>query len=152
MASIGQNTKYLKRFDKVAKGMCLIGATDEELANAFDISVVTLNTWKKKHPSFLKALKEGKEDADINVGTSLYQRATGYDAPDTHFTSHEGQVIQTPTTKHYPPDVTAQIFWLKNRRPKQFREKQDVELSGEVQIDVAEIAAAAAIARKNRGL
>lgn len=129
-----------------------MGATDAEIAKAFDVTETTINNWKKKHTSFFESIKAGREEADAKVSHSLYERALGYSHEDVDIRVVESKIVKTPIIKHYPPDPTSMIFWLKNRRPKQFREKQDVELSGEVQIDVAEIAAAAAIARKNRGL
>jgi hypothetical protein len=87
-----------------------LGATDKDMADAFDVSEVTLNAWKQSHPEFLKSLKEGKLLADARVSTALYTRATGYEKND----------------KHYPPDTTACIFWLKNRQPDKWRDKTEV--------------------------
>jgi len=66
------------------------------------------------------------------VVESLYHRATGYSHPDVVVTSYQGDVTLTEIEKHYPPDATSMIFWLKNRQPKQWRDKQELEHSGEV--------------------
>jgi hypothetical protein len=79
---------------------------------------------------FLQALKGGKEQADDRVERSLYQRAVGYTHDATHFTSFQGAVTATPYRNHCPPDVVAQIFWLKNRRPDLWRDKQIQEVTG----------------------
>lgn len=105
------------------RGMCLLGATDTDLARALGVSVATISNWKNQHPEFLEALKEGKDFADAKVAMSLYRRATGYTVPDVHVSNYQGQVTLTPIKKHYPPDPTSMIFWLKNRRPDFWRDK-----------------------------
>lgn len=107
--------------------LCLLGATDAEMASIFGTTVQTLNAWKLQHPEFLESLKRGKEDADSDVAKRLYQRAMGYSHPDVHISNHQGKITVTPITKHYPPDTVAAIFWLKNRRKLNWRDKLDVE-------------------------
>src|SRR5690606_12689348 len=85
-----------------------------------------------KHPEFLESLTRGKAQADARVAEALFHRAIGYSHPDVHVSNFQGQVTLTPLTKHYPPDTTAAIFWLKNRSRENWRDKQDVEHSGEV--------------------
>lgn len=109
-----------------------LGFNEVEIANIIEISPRTLANYKQ-NPDFLHALKSGKDKADERVVASMYQRAVGYDHEDTYFSSYEGVVTATPYTKHYPPDVAAQIFWLKNRRRQDWREKQDVEISGTIE-------------------
>lgn len=106
-----------------AEKLCKLGATDKELANFFEVSEQTLNTWKKEHPAFLESLKKGKEMADAEVGERLYQRACGYSHPEVHISNYQGAITKTPITKHYAPDTTACIFWLKNRRPDVWRDR-----------------------------
>jgi hypothetical protein len=79
---------------------------------------------------FLHALKGGKDSADDRVERSLYQRAVGYTYDAVHFSSFQGNVTETPYREHVAPDVVAQIFWLKNRRPDQWRDKQIQEVTG----------------------
>ena len=77
----------------------------------------------------MHSLKVGKDIPDQNVERSLYQRAIGYSHPDVDIRVVDGDVVQTEIVKHYPPDTTAAIFWLKNRKPKDWRDKQEVELN-----------------------
>ena len=130
----GRPTAYRVAYCKQAMKLCLLGATDKQLADFFQVSEQTLNTWKQKYPKFLESLKEGKEKADAMVANRLYMRALGYSHPEVHVSNYQGDITLTPLTKHYPPDSTAAIFWLKNRRPDQWRDRHDVEHSGKVSL------------------
>jgi hypothetical protein len=127
----GAPPKYRAQYATQAKKLAKLGATDRELADFFQVSERTLNSWKTEHPRFLQALKLGKKTSDDRVQQSLYNRAMGYSHPDTHVSVHEGVVTLTPLIKHYPPDTTACIFWLKNRRPDLWREKVDHTVGGD---------------------
>lgn len=125
-------TDYKPEYDEQAKKLCLLGATDREIADFFGCDERTLNRWKEKHDSFAIALKTAKAEADSRVVESLYRRALGYEHDEMHITAYEGEVIQTPITKHYPPDTVACIFWLKNRQPEAWRDVKAVEHSGSI--------------------
>ena len=112
------------------------GCTDKELAEFFGVEEKTINNWKQAHPEFLQSLKDGKAKADSQVERSLFERATGYSHPEDKIFQYEGVPVVVPTVKHYPPDTTAAIFWLKNRRPEQWREKIEHEHKGDVDIHV----------------
>lgn len=126
------NPEYIEEAEK----QCLSGATDQELADYFDVSVRTLYRWKNTHPDFCQALKSGKAVADERIERSLFERATGYERDEVDIRVVEGQIVQTPIRKFYPPDTTAAIFWLKNRRPAEWRDKIDLDakVSGSVVI------------------
>lgn len=98
---------------KVAKVIGELGGTEEKLAAALGITRQALTYRKKTNPEFFASLKAARAIADECVEKSLYQRANGYD--------RDG--------KHYPADVTACIFWLKNRRPQQWREKSEADIT-----------------------
>ena len=115
------------------------GLTDEQIAKNMGISRSTLNEWKKKYPDISDTLKRGKEVVDVEVENALLKRALGYSTTEVTreraLNPETGKVELITTkavTKEVPPDTTAQIFWLKNRRPDLWRDKQNVELSGEV--------------------
>ena len=126
----GRPTRYKAEYTEQAFKLCLLGATDANLADFFEVSEKTINTWKDAHPEFLQSLKAGKDEADANVGERLYQRAMGYEHPENKIFMHEGKPVVVPTVKHYPPDTTACIFWLKNRQRDRWRDKQDHEHTG----------------------
>lgn len=125
----GRPSKFKKEFVKQAEKLCTLGATDEDLADFFTVSIRTISHWKAGHPEFLQALKAGKDQADDRVERSLYQRAVGYSYDAVHFSSFQGEVTETPYREHCPPDVTAQIFWLKNRKADEWRDKRDHTLA-----------------------
>lgn len=127
---MGRPSEYVKKYDRMAYRHCLLGATDKDLAELFEVDVATIYRWKNDHPSFCEAIKKGKDDADQAVAVSLYKRAVGYSHPDTHISNFQGEITKTPTRKHYPPDTTACIFWLKNRQKKSWRDKIDHEITG----------------------
>lgn len=123
-------TKYKSEFAEQARKYCLLGAIDKDLAVFFEVDELTINRWKDAHPEFCKALKEGKDEADAKVADRLFNRALGYSHPEDKIFNNNGIPMVVPTMKHYPPDTTACIFWLKNRQKDQWRDKQDHELTG----------------------
>lgn len=127
---VGRPTRYQAQYAEQARKLCLLGYTDVELAGFFEISERTLNTWKKTHGEFLQSIKKGKDIADGEVGEKLYDRAMGYSHDDVHISSYEGEITQTSIVKHYPPDPTSMIFWLKNRQKAKWRDRVAQEISG----------------------
>jgi DNA-binding XRE family transcriptional regulator len=123
------------------EGWAKDGLIDEQIADNIGINRKTLYEWKKKYPPISDALKTGKEVADRKVENALFKNAMGYE-----YTEVKEYIEQTDdgkkkkkiekTTKHVPANTTAQIFWLKNRKPKQWRDKQDIEHSGGLNITV----------------
>ena len=135
LQKVGRKTAYDPKYDRIASRFALLGATDVQLADALGVTVTTLTNWKKAHPSFLAALKSGKDQADAKVVASLYERATGYSHKAVKiFASEKMGVVEVPYVERYAPDATSMIFWLKNRRPAEWRDKHEVEHSGEVSI------------------
>jgi len=126
---IGRPTKYKEEYNELSRKYCLLGATDQDLADNFDVDKATIENWKIEYPSFFDSIKEGKQKADANVADRLYNRALGYEHPEDQIFIYQGEPIIVPTTKHYPPDATSAIFWLKNRKPKEWRDKQELDLS-----------------------
>lgn len=134
--AVGRPTKFTPVMIEQVEKLCMLGATDKDIADFFDVNEDTIHEWKKVHPGFSESIKRGKIEADLTVANSLYKRANGYEHEDVDIKMYEGQIIETKLTKHYPPDTTAMIFWLKNRRPKEWRDKQDIEVHGPLQVQV----------------
>ncbi len=123
----GQRTKYKPEYVNQAEKLCAMGATDAEIARFFNVSVPTLSSWAAIHEDFGAALQKGGAVADATVERSLYQRAIGYSYESEKII---GEVIRAPIVVHVPPDVKAQIFWLKNRDPKNWRDRREVGMDG----------------------
>lgn len=134
-AKTGRPSSYRPEYAEQAQKLCRFGATDADLADFFGVTEQTVNNWKDAHPEFFESLNAGKDVADERVVQSLYQRALGYSHSAVKIFANGGDVIEAPYTEHYPPDTTACIFWLKNRRKDQWRDKQDVEHSGHVTLE-----------------
>src|SRR5690348_15902932 len=118
--SAGRPTDYKPEYAKQAEKLCKLGATVAELGDFFEVSDRTIYRWQVQFPEFCQALKVGKEVADDRVQSSLYQRAIGYEHDAIDVRVLGGVIVKTPIRKHYPPDTVAGIFWLKNRRKKEW--------------------------------
>jgi hypothetical protein len=127
----GRPTKYKPEYCEQARKLCLLGYTDKQLADFFEVNEDTINEWKKVHPKFSESLRKGKSIADAEVAESLYVRSKGYEIEEQRVTN-AGNVVNVKI--HIPANPTAQIFWLKNRQSAKWRDKQEVEHSGEVHI------------------
>lgn len=127
-------SKYRDDFAVQAAKFCALGATDAQLADFFEVAVSTVSLWKVQHVKFSEALKVAKEKADQMVEQSLFRRAMGYECDEVDIKVVAGEVVQTPLRKIYPPDTTACIFWLKNRKPAEWRDRVENVHSGEVGI------------------
>jgi hypothetical protein len=123
----GRPTLYKDTHPAHAFKLCLLGARDADLASFFEVNVDTIYEWKRVHPPFSDALKDGKEQADARVAESLFHRALGYkhDAIKIFADPKTGKEHIVSYTEHYPPDTTAAIFWLKNRRPDLWRDRHE---------------------------
>lgn len=123
---------------EVVQGWARDGLTDVQIANNMGIAESTLYEYKKKYPEFAKALKKGKEVVDREVENALLKRALGYEYEEIKKenvknpeTGKSELVVTEVKTKRVNPDTTAQIFWLKNRKPKEWRDTQQVVHSTE---------------------
>lgn len=121
---------FKPEYNKQAEKLSKLGATDVEMADFFGITEKTLNNWKKSKPEFFQSLKRGKVLADSQVADRLYQRAMGFEHDSEEIKVIGNKVVRVATRKIYPPDTTAAIFWLKNRRKTEWRDRQDHEHSG----------------------
>lgn len=108
------------------EGWARDGLTDEQIAGNMGVSRSTLNSWKDKYPDILDSLKKGKEIVDRQVENALLKRALGYEYEEIKEKYEFGELSErTIIKKQVVPDTTAQIFWLKNRKPKDWRDKQE---------------------------
>nr|DAR08426.1 MAG TPA: terminase small subunit [Caudoviricetes sp.] len=116
------------------EGWAKDGLTDKQIAAKIGISKQTFYDWQKRYPDFSDSLKRGKEVIDRKVENALLKRALGYSYDEiTEITDEKGRTTTKVITKQVIPDTTAQIFWLKNRKPNEWREKREVEINNEQQ-------------------
>lgn len=124
------------------------GLTDEQIANNMGISVASLYNYKNQHLEILEALKKGKEVVDIEVENALLKKCFGYNVPikktfkvkRIKYNPENGkkieeyeELVEGEDEVHIPADTTSQIFWLKNRKPKEWREKQEYSNNDELE-------------------
>ena len=130
--------KWSDDFLRVAEHACRLGATDQEIADMLGVCVRTIYNWRAEKPEFAQALKVGKDIADERVERSLYQKAIGYEQDEVKIFMPGGseEPVYAPYRARIAPDTTAAIFWLKNRRREEWRDKTEqhttIELSQEV--------------------
>lgn len=116
------------------------GLTDETIAKNMGVGLTTLYRWKAEHREIWEALKRGKEIIDIEVENALLKSALGYEDIEIEITTDlSGNEIKKEKRKQVPPNTTALIFWLKNRQPKKWRDKQDIEVSKSMDDSIKEI-------------
>lgn len=146
---MGRPSSYKPEFAAQAAKLCSLGATDQEMADFFEVNVATLYRWKHDQGEFCEALKAGKQVADDRVERSLYQRAIGYEQDEVKIFMPGGadEPVYAPFRAKIAPDVTAAIFWLKNRRREAWRDvtetrrevKHTYDFSGVADEDLAEL-------------
>lgn len=113
-----------------------LGLTEDQLAIALNISKATITNYKKDQ-EFLAALKDGKDIHDAQVERSLRERAIGYEHEDVDIRVVGGKIVKTKIIKHYPPDPTSMIFWLKNRQSTKWRDKMETKVGiGEKEVEL----------------
>lgn len=124
---VGRQSLFMAEHVEKAFKLCLLGLTDEELADMFDIQQSTLYTWQKDHPELKDAMWRGRDGADQAVVDALYHRAKGYSHPEDDIKAVAmggnagSEIVITRTTRHYPPDTAAAFIWLKNRQKGRWR-------------------------------
>ncbi|WP_289024345.1 terminase [uncultured Salegentibacter sp.] len=136
----GRPSKYEESMNDLAYKYCLLGATDAQLGKLFDVDERTINNWKKQHPSFFQSITQGKEISDLEVAQSLYKgtqdrivtEQQAFKVKEVSW-NEEGKRIETERIelvdieKTIPGDFRNQQFWLKNRRPKNWRDTQNID-------------------------
>ena len=121
---MGQCQKYQIEYAEQAYKLCLLGITDNELADFFNVSIDTFNKWQGRYKELAKAVKEGMQLADAAVAERLYQRALGFSHESVTTYNEDGSPGKI-TYKHYPPDTSAAIFWLKNRQMEKWGKREE---------------------------
>ncbi len=132
---VGRPTKFNEQIEGVMINLFKLGKTDKEVAAIIGVDEGTINNWKKSQVKFFKSLKEAKNVKDQTVVRSLLERASGYTCKETKVSVVNGEVVETEIEKHYPPDATSMIFWLKNRMPKEWRDRIEQKVEGALTLE-----------------
>jgi hypothetical protein len=119
---MGRPASFDPDMSEQAHNYCLLGATNDELAEFFGVSPRTIDNWIAVHPDFEAAVKSGRIVADSRVARGLYARAVGYERKTEREVIVGGELKPVTSTVHYPPNVQACIFWLRNRRRRTWRD------------------------------
>jgi hypothetical protein len=135
---MGRPTKFTAVDKEQLRTLVLHGFTDKEVAKFFGFTEQTLNNWKKEHPDFFEALKDWKYKADQKVVRALYKRALGYRTKvkkavvvsDGRENGSHVEMVEEEAA--WAPDTAACFIWLKNRKSDEWKDKQEVEHSGEI--------------------
>lgn len=110
------------------EGWARDGLTEEQISANIGINRRTLTDWKNRYEPISLALKKGKEVVDRQVENALLKRALGYEYEEVKEKFEDGVLTErTVTKKEVVADTTAQIFWLKNRKPDKWRDKPGYE-------------------------
>lgn len=129
-APVGRPAAFRPEFAEQAKKLCRLGATDFELAEFFGVDTRTIYRWKNSEAEFCQGVVAGKESADDRVERALFNRAVGYSFESEKVFQFQGEVVRAGIVEHVPPDPSAAMNWLKNRKPDVWRDKFDHEHTG----------------------
>ncbi|HAB66584.1 MAG TPA: transposase [Firmicutes bacterium] len=110
------------------EGWARDGLTNLEMAKKMRISESTFYEWMNSHPKFSEAIKKGKEVIDYEVEAQVLKSIKGFvETYDQQTVTKDGDVVGFKESRYIPPNMTAAIFWLKNRRPEKYNRKQVAE-------------------------
>jgi hypothetical protein len=123
--SVGRPTLYREEYAEQAYKLCLLSATDAELADFFGVNQDTIYEWQSVHSDFSESIRRGKLSADANVAERLYQRARGYshEAVKIFMPAGASEPVYAEYIEHYPPDTQAASLWLRNRQKDKWRDR-----------------------------
>ncbi|WBV60223.1 terminase [Chryseobacterium camelliae] len=136
--TVGRPSDFKSEYLELAYNYCLLGATDKNLATFFNVCEATINNWKNEYPEFLESIKKGKDIADARIASKLFDRAAGAEIQKQQafkvkeILYENGKRVKetekievVDITEVIAPDTTAAIFWLKNRKPEYWKDKQE---------------------------
>lgn len=127
----GKYDTHVKPKLSLIEGWCRNGAIDVDVASNLNVAYSTFQKYKSEHKELREVLQVGKAEADIKVESALFRRAIGFKEKVVKGKlTKDGEVVNVEEEVFMPPDTIAAIFWLKNRKPKEWKDKQEVEIEG----------------------
>lgn len=130
----GRPSKYKAEFADQAYKLALLGCTNTEIAEFFEIPEKTFLAWRKAHTDFRMSMKKGRRLANAEVVASMQKNACGYEHEETKVFCSDGIICTEEVVKRYAPNTTAGIFLLTNREPDKFKHKKEVTQTNKVEI------------------
>lgn len=121
----GRPSEFKPEYVEQARKLAEAGFTDQQMADWFECDKTTFYRWCARHEEFRHSIKIAKDGADDRVERSLYHKACGYTFDSEKIFNHQGEIVRAKCVEHVPPDTTAAIFWLKNRRG--WKDKSEVD-------------------------
>jgi hypothetical protein len=123
-----------------ARELCARGATNPDLAGRLGVARSTIGQWIATHPEFAEAVQQGRDVADATAVESLFTRVTGYNHQAEKVFLYRGETRAVTYTVHVPAEIRACMFWLRNRRPEDWRERSERALAEHAQQEAADAA------------
>lgn len=148
----GRPALYKKEYNEQAYKLCLLGATDKDLADFFEVTETTINNWKKDNNEFFESIRNGKKIADMEVANSLYKttqdrtvieqqaikcKEVSYNKAGKRVEKETIKIVEVKKT--VPADFRSQSFWLKNRKSDTWRDKTEVENTNKISFDTTNL-------------
>jgi hypothetical protein len=131
----GRKSLYQPEYAEQARKLCLLGATDAELADFFAVDERTINNWKTQHAAFFQSIRDGKVKADAEVADSLYKRATGEHVQLEKIVKNKDGEFEAVRYKSYiPGDPSAAYKWLLNRRRQDWTDSSKIDVTGSITV------------------
>jgi hypothetical protein len=140
MTGPGRPTLYKPEYADRARDLCSRGATNKDLAGRFGVARSTIDLWIASHPEFAEAVQQGRDVADASAVESLFTRVTGYNHQAEKVFLYRGEPRTATYTAHVPPETRACMYWLRNRRPEDWREISERALLEQAQREAADAA------------
>lgn len=129
---VGRPTAYKPEYAELGQKLAKFGATDQEMADFFEVNVATLYRWRNVHEEFRDAISAAKEGADQRVERSLYQQAVGYEreAVKIMLPAKSRKPLVVEYREYVAPNATAAMFWLKNRQSDRWKDVSTSQVTG----------------------
>lgn len=122
---MGRAKPFKEEFIDICYNLALLGATDEQMANAINVGTTRFYEYKKQHPKFAESIKKGGIVADSQVAQALFKRAVGFYQEVEELKATQEGIVKIKVNKYFPPEPTAIIYWLKCRQPNNWRDNKD---------------------------
>lgn len=133
---MAHNVKYDPKYVPIVRQMAQLGATVEEISDAFMVATATVYRWRNEHNDFREALQLGRAGADERVERALYKRAVGFRTKTVKPFNYKGDITYAEFEEEVHPDVAACVNWLHNRKPEEWSKNPSAEAQEAPSLDI----------------